>query len=564
MRKPVFSAYSTWGLHDELGDRVRLSEALALRALADLGRWREAGLAEDYFHLDCFWFDPARGYRHFHPELWPQGPDRLFAEVRRLGMRPGLWYATHGGFLKPAAWEASRCADNWNHSLVDGPFADDFRASLLHAADAWGVRLFKFDFAAFHAAVPGSTRSPEETYRLGVERFTGILRELRTAHPDVHIIVHCGFARQDTGGTLGGDSTLPQAADPSLLEVVDGFFSGDPQPSDLPATVLTRAADLYQDVQVRRMLAAGFPLPRIEDHGAMCAATNTANGRGRTGLRRSHLGQLARGGRRDLFYGDPALPDAGDLACMAKARRLFRDAWDRNLETAPAGGEPGTSPWHGWITGGGLRGLAWLVNPHLEAVTVRLMLTNLGAARVLFHDGAALPPVQVQPDELTVRLLPEQAVLIGCGAYAEAAWEVGQDDTAPRPLRLEPLPLTWRTTVTGLEAELTASLPADAELLVTAQVRNAGPQAIGPGGPLRIARQHQKEGPVPPETHRRLQIRIDGLEPLAQVPAVPVWSGMSWALRRFAAPPAGTRIRIIQELEQPRRLRACAYAAWFG
>lgn len=39
MSHPLFTAYSTWALHDELGDTVPLDEAIVLHALDSLERW---------------------------------------------------------------------------------------------------------------------------------------------------------------------------------------------------------------------------------------------------------------------------------------------------------------------------------------------------------------------------------------------------------------------------------------------------------------------------------------------------------------------------------------------
>ena len=570
MNHPPLSIYSTWGLHDELGDNVQLTEALATRALDGVLRWRDRhGLTTDIFHLDTFWFDPVRGYRHFHPEFWPQGPDRLLARLKKEGMRLGLWYSTTGSRLNVPAWAESRTGTgDWaGYSLVDGPYFDHLRADLLHISRAWDIGLHKFDFVDFGGSALGITRTMAETRRRASERLTSLLCELKAVggaegRRPAHIIVHCGFARQNNE-FLSNDPTQPHAVDAGMLEGIDGFFSGDPQPSDLPATRLTRAADLYQDHQVRKMLATGFPLPRIEDHGAMCASTNTANQRKNSGLRRSHLGSLARGGKRDLFYGDPDLADDGDVVSMKKARAVFHDAWAKRLETAPVGGEPGIAPWHGWMTGGARRGLLWLVNPSLETRVVRVPIVDLAFARVLFRDGLA-PLLQVQHDVLLIELLPEQALLIGLGHYADAAWDIGEDPTGCHLAETRPVALTWTPTITGCAATLPAAIPAGRELLVTAMLRNMGRHAFGPGNPIRYGKQHIRTGPAEPVIHDLLRITVEvGGKPLAhsaQVPATPVWSGMSWVLRRFSGVPAGATIRVEVDATLDHRMFAEAWS----
>ncbi len=558
MTRPVFTAYSTWALHDELGDTVQLDESLVLRALDSLERWWEFDFFPQYFNIDYGWTDPELGYRHFYRERWPDGPDRVLKRIHEMGMLPGLWYAVSGGHLRVPGWHASLASDNRNYSLLEGPYYQDLSDGLLYAAEVWGVRFFKFDFADFAAAVRGDSRPFEMRYALGVERFVDMVARLKRAAPDAITIAHCGFARQDSVGRLG-PGVPPLSADPAMLEVIDGFFSGDPQPTDLPATAIQRSADLYQDIMVRSMLECGFPLHRIEDHGAMCGLTNTCHQRGREGLRRSHIAQLARGGRRDLFYGDPSLPTADDLAGMASARRLFVDAWRRNLECTPLGSRPGEGPWHGWLTGGGRRGLAWLVNPHLQTCIIRLPIVNLAKAAVLFYEGER-PTLQTQPDELTLRLGPEQAALIGLGAYAAPEWVLPPDDSSRLPRALEPLSLEWQPTPDGLIATLPSALPAHAEMMVIAAVRDGAPHLPGPFPALRIGHQNNRNGVITePESHRLLNITVEGQEYIAQTPSVSLWNGTSWVLRRFAPPPAGTVVTIRSKLAPPRRLRAEAW-----
>ena len=501
MPRPMFTACSTWALHDELGDTVPLDEAIVLRALDALERWRDFDVFPQYFNIDYGWTDPELGYRHFYRERWPDGPDRVLKRIREMGMLPGLWYPVNGGRLRVPGWQASLSGDNWNYSLLDGPYAQDLSDSLLYAAEVWGVRFFKFDFANFAAAVPGDPRPFETRYALGVERFVEMAARLKRSVPEVITIAHCGFARQDSVGRLG-PGIPPLAADPDMLEVIDGFFSGDPQPADLPATAIHRSSDLYQDIMVRAMLECGFPLARIEDHGAMCGLTNTCHRRGREGLRRSHIAQLARGGRR---------------------------------------------------------GLVWLVNPHLHSCVIRLPIVNLAHARILFYEGER-PALQTQPDELILRLGPEQAALIGLGAYAAPEWVLPPDETTRLPRQTELLSLNWQPTPNGLTATLPASLPAGAELMVIAAIHEGAPHLPGPFPALRIGHQDDRNGVITElAPHHLVSITVEGQACVAQTPSVSVWNGISWVLRRFASPAAGASISIQSKLDPPRRIRAEAW-----
>ena len=559
--------YSTWGLHDELGDTVHLTETLATAAFEELLRWRDRfGIRTDVFHIDCMWFDPARGLDHFHPAHWPNGFEPLRRRILAEGMKPGLWYSANGSWLKPAAWSDSWSSNHWHHSLFEGSFAAQFEASLLRAARDWGVRFFKFDFAQFESATAACGLATEVRYQRGFARFVAMLEKLRSEFPDVEMITHCGFARGRLDQARPLETTvLPPAVDPSLLGVVDRVFSADPHVFDVPCSDITRAVDLHQDRQVWHLHRAGFPLHRIDDHGAVMATTNTGHYRGRAGFLRTHLGQLARGGRRDLFYGDPSVLTEADLATMARTRRLFFDAWERGLETCFVGlGEPGRHPWHGWLTGGGHRGLLHLVNWTDHPVRVRLPIVSVLEARALFHDCAAAPAVQVQHDLLTVELPPECTTLIGVGAYADASWGEAVATNDPASLRsARLLDCTWRHEPDGLQAAVRGLQPGE-RLRVTVEVDEAGPGQVAQGS-FRVARQTTKAAgdTMEPDSHKlvRISARQHGrdLALVRRVPEVPIFCGISWLISEFEVT-GDAEVSILPQLDPARKLTATLHA----
>ncbi|MFW5815100.1 MAG: hypothetical protein ACOCWX_06585 [Spirochaetota bacterium] len=591
------SVYSTWGLHDELGDQVRLTEALVGKALDDLDRWRARGVVQDFFHIDCFWFDPEGGYLRFHPETWPNGFEPTLKRILDAGMTPGLWYSTNGLHMQTASWAESLAEGGRHYSLAEGPYADRFEEALLYAAREWKVRLYKFDFANFFTTAAGSSLSPEENYRRSQTRFLQIVRRLKDEFPDAIVITHCGFWRRPF--SIASGSPQRYGPDRSLFAGVDRVFSGDPHMFNPVTTSLTRNTDLYQDREVWKMLEEGYPLDRIEDHGAIIGTTNTCHYRGRAGIARTHIGQLARGERRDFFYGDPALPTDDDLDRMRRARALFFDAWDRGLPTsfvgaplslgaaglaAPAASvgvgagsaaEPGVAPWHGWLTGEGHTGVAWLVNASMDPVTATIDLTNLTAARVLYHDGPTPPALQSHPDVLTVRLLPEQAALVGLGEYADEAWGIGSDPEADLPAEARPAAVDFHREGELTVGTCTERAPEGMRLFVAAQVYDTPEYSFQRAEPYVFARQSTKtDRDMTPHAHRELTITAaEGeaeLDPVEQIPDVPIWSGTSWVARTFAtgrtvapvAAGAPVTIRVAQGFEERRRVFVRAW--WVG
>ena len=560
--RKAFSVYSTWGLHDELGDTVELSEALVRGALGNLDRLREvAGLSFDYFHLDAFWFDPKLGYRHFKKPHWPNGFEPVADEIRKRGMTPGLWYSTTGYRLKVEAWAGSLADDGVTYSLADGPYAKILLGDLLYAAEHWGVRFFKFDFSNFWVRAAGIKSSPLETHTANAQAFIEVCRQLKSAYPDSMIITHTGLWRGEGNGPLRLGE--PFGWERALLEVVDFGFSGDPQPMDVPQSALVRNLDLFQDYHVWKMHREGIPIRRIEDHGALMATTNTAGYRGRTGFRRTHLGQLARGGRRDMFYGDLGLLTDEDAVGMVKARAVYFDAFNRNLETfILADKGPGLDPWHGYVTGGAMRGLLYLVNPTSLVQRPMVTLPNILETRILFHTGPNEPAMQSQPDELVVELQPEQAALIGLGAYAlELPFLGSEDDPAiPGPGRL--LSGSFRQSGEGLVGEI-ESVDEGEILEITVRVLNAKPHHYPGGDEFRFAVPALDSGAGSKTGALPIEILVETgegpAERLSVIPEVPVWAGISWTTQRFRA--AGpVRVTINQTIDPPRRLRCSARA----
>lgn len=535
--------YSTWGFHDELGDAVRLDESLCLRALDRLERWRDAhGMECDFFHVDCFWFDKKRPYDAFDPETFPNGPERVLRRVRELGLGFGLWFSANGGHMQVEAWEPSRSTAGWNFSLVDGPFADDLEAALHRAASEWGCRLFKFDFADWTASADPS-RPESETRRRSMQRFRKIVRGLREAYPDAVLFAHCGFALSEQSTPSG--SAEPLAADPAWLSVLDRLFSGDPHPIDVPQSSLARNLDLYQDRQVWALHQAGFPLERIDDHGALMGNTNTCAYRGRRGFPRTCLGQLARGGRRHLFYGDPEVLEDADVAFMKAAVDLYFEAFRRGSATRFVGdGEPGLAPWHGFLTGGGAEGLLYVVNPTFQPQAAELLVPGLDRARVLWTDGARCP-VQTSSDLLGVQLAAEQSALVGLGRFADPAYELPAARSEPLPGEMRLADAAFAEAAPGVWRATWRPSAGAREVVLTAQAFDQPQAHARLGLPLRFAKQtdlSRKAGgpPSPSEAHRLVQLRLfdeSGAEvpPVESVPDSAVWAGVSWVLRRFPA-----------------------------
>lgn len=575
MRRP-FSIYCDWSMHDELGDDIELDEAMTLSALATLEHWqREFAVHFDYYLLDAFWFDPAAPYTAFKQPHWPHGFETARSRILELGMKPGLWYDVNASFLRPAGWSASLDKAGRAHSLAEGPYAEGLEAAWRYAIEQWDVRLFKLDFTNFYCQAATSTLAPEENYARSVAALRALLSSLRRSYPDLAVIAYNGMERWP--GYLGSPVGLPsrQGFDLSWLDVCDYLYSGDPRPGDLPRTDLRRSIDAFQDHQVWCMAQNGFPFERVDDHGCMVGSTNTAFYQGRHGFRRTYLASLARGGQRDIYYGDPSLVSDADVRFISAARQLYFSAFRRGLTTSLQGGEPGLAFWHGTLTGGATAGLLYLVNGSCASQQIEIQLPGLREARVLFADDSLTLPLAVGAERLLVELLPEQMAVIGLGEYADPTFELGVNGDSLQMRSMQPLSVTWSWTgADELEATYCGAWQPGDELLVYAQTRTH-PQATpwklaGAGLPDRFGQEMTNKGERPPSSiaHQQVEIRVTtaqgDLTPCDEIPAVPIWAGISWVARRFrlneAVTSMGITIRIRQRLDPRREIVPHLYA----
>ena len=575
MQRP-FSILCDWSMHDELGDRVELDERMTRRALRTLRRWKDAfGVTFDYYLLDAFWFDVTQPYTAFKKPHWPRGFERARREIADLGMRPGLWYSISSQGFKVPSWRGSRDAGK-SFSLAHGPYARSLEAAWRHAIEEWGVRLFKLDFANFWSVAEASQAPAMAGYHRNIAVLRDMLLRLRREYPDLAVIAYNSFVRWTNWLNRPMGNPFECGIDPAWLDFIDYLYSGDPRPSDLPRTDLRRSIDAFQDHQVWLFSHSGIPFDRIDDHGCMVGKTNTAFYQGAHGFRRSYLGHVARGGKRDIFYGDPGLLADDEVRFLKRARELFFDAYRTGLETRMVGGEPGVAPWHGFLTGGGARGLLCLVNGSTSPQHVRLVVPGLESAAGLFQDAGPAVAVSANYDHLTVELAPEQMALIGLGRYARPDGALGMCADSPQAVSMTMLPAVFRQTGDATwQGTLSGACPACSRVYITAQVTGSGVgyhNHAGLGLPERFGSQHTHvSADMRPKTHDvvAITVKADGkvVKPVKLIPDVPIWSGISWVAKLYDPRPLRraktVRIEVRQKMERPQDVEIQAFAVKF-
>lgn len=433
MREIPFSVYCDWGLHDELGDNVELNERMTLEVLDRLEYWRENGLRFDYYLFDAFWFDPNGDYKQFKRTHWPNGFERVREKIRHLGMEPGLWFDVNG-FTSPKneLWRDSLSIDGRSYCLFDGSYASGFYDALVHAYKEWGIRMFKLDFANFRAITPRleGKLTEDEVYLENTRALKKILTTFRKVCPEAVILAYNGY--ELIPGYLTNTSyPIKKGVDPSWLEVFDYMYSGDPRPADTPCISFRRSIDLYQDHMVYKFNYSGLPLYRIDDHGCMIGDTNTIYYLGKKSWRRSWIMSLMRGSKKAHLYGNLHLLDDSDIEFLKYSMDMVFSLYKNRLETSIIG-VPLRDPWHGFLLGGGNKGLLTLVNSSPVNQLIELHIPGVKNAKVLFRDSGNDVALDISSDILSLILAPEQMVLIGLGEVAESRY-LGENEDEPVP-----------------------------------------------------------------------------------------------------------------------------------
>ena len=549
-KKPVF-VYNNWSAYDELSDKVVQKEALAMRELTELVRLQRSGVQIDYYVMDAFWFDKYGGYREWHREHWPQGPDRWLAACAAHNVRPGMWFstnliATHDGrFLEPVKeWADSVATDPNILCLFEGGYLNHLAGTLQLWYDR-GVRLFKFDFAYFEAvtATAKDKYTPDEIKEKNKVAFMGMLRRFRERNPDVLVTGYNGF-----GGEMENTFTpFHKTVDHRWLTVFDTLYCGDPRFSDVPMFNIWRSQDNYSDHMVRQFAFNGMPLRRIDNCAFMIGKTGTCYYRAAHAWKGMLLLELARGGWMNVYHGNLELLSSEDAEWFARVQRLYRPLQQRDGITA-LGAIPGTGKPY-WFLGTGVAGLLYtVINPSQEIVSVELGLP--ANSRVLYADAGFRPVVG--GGRLT--LGSEQLVVVGTGGYV--SHDLGTDDGVRVPVRQERVAVDF---VAAGKNRIVGSVTAS-------------------GGTLRIVfQQFGKDGfPVrswggaPPDGQTMdklltIRCRQAGQElPLVIEYDKMIWSGLSWAaaeLRQGSyATAAPVEIECSSTEKEELRLEAWVYA----
>jgi hypothetical protein len=437
IEKPLY-VYVNWGAFDELSDTVEHTETLAMHQFDELLRLRSLGVRFDAYILDAFWYDPDSGYRAWRSPHWPDGPDRFIARCREHDVIPGLWFTTNVfcHFNSIPAWEDSVSDDGLALCMFHGGFLDHFMESLQIWYDR-GFRMFKIDFAKFHAA-PAHIRqalSEEEIRARNIAAWRSALAAFRNKNPDTYFLAFNGY------GGWQEDTVTPftKCADPDWFNYFESLYSGDPRPADVPCKYFWRSMDIYSDHMVRYYEYNGYPLKHIDNAAFSVGTTGCVYSRGTQAWKGMLLLSLARGGWMNTQYGNLELLNDQDAGWLVRAQAFWL-AIQQNCRIATFGGIPGKSKPYGYIAENTDGAVYTIVNPSQSFQTLALpagtLYTELLAdGTLLFRDDGFVPVLQ----DGHITLGPEQLVIVGFGKYAAGEYDLGIQEDIVIPVEIHPV-----------------------------------------------------------------------------------------------------------------------------
>lgn len=517
--KPVF-IYNNWSAYDELSDNVPQNEALAMRELAEILRLKKNGVEIDYYVMDAFWFDLWGGYRVWHKQNWPNGPDKWLAECKANNIKPGMWFSTNlisthsGRFLEVIPeWKDSLGTDTNIMCLFDGGYLNHLAQTLQIWYDK-GVRLFKFDFAYFEAVTPAMKDkfTKEEVIEKNKVAFMQMLQHFRKTNPDVLITGYNGF-----GGDMENTYTpFDKKIDPRWLDTFDTLYCGDPRFSDVPMMNIWRSQDNYSDHQVSAYKAYGMPIRRIDNCAFMIGKTGTCYYRATNCWKGMLILELARGGWVNVYHGNLELLSNEDAMWFAKVQNLYHGLQKQD-DTVTFGAIPGSGNPYGFKSSSNKGTVCTVVNPSQSVATIELPVKQGNVSKVIYADGGYKPKLKGS----TITLGPEQMAVVGFADYADSKYMMGGDPTIHIPFAIAKLDTSFTSAGHNtIEGELNPVKGKDLRIIMQQFDLKGTPYRSWPGAP--------PDGKAVSEV---LKIRVsqEGKEiPLKIEYNKVIWSGLSW------------------------------------
>ena len=450
-QKKRVSIYTVFGINNQWGACSTLSDTEVLDCQRVVSGWREKGAALDYFTLDTGWPDNDGDLTDFAPICYPDGPGRLIENVRRIGMKFGLWFsASWGGWANgsylpiqpsaiPDAGDSGAppttppVASYRNGFPIGGgigrqmcfasePYFSVFRNAILHHVKDNQVRLLKFDSgnyycnSALHNHLPGRYSTEAMSNRL-----IQLVNEARAASPGLFVMWYWGAG--SPFWALHGDVISES-----------GLFMEGSGTSQFPTLYYRDSVVLSLDQNAQ--FAKLIPPLNKDSLGVWVSQIRWANFMGKERWREALVMDLGRGSLVfPQLWGDPNLFSEDDIQFLARMIQLTRVNESVFLQPRKTFGNTWANEPYGYSFFDGSHGFVFCNNAHFTSRKLRLPLgkqIGLSAAngsplRIVSHfpDQAQLPPEGSSPYQAG------QTAEIWLRPFETALLEIGPDLSAP-------------------------------------------------------------------------------------------------------------------------------------
>lgn len=520
-KEPVF-IYNNWSAYDELSDNKPQTEELAMRELNEIIRLKKQGVQIGYYVMDAFWFELWGGYRVWHKQHWPNGPDKWLETCKQNNIKPGMWFSTNlisthsGRFLEVIPeWKDSLGTDPNIMCLFDGGYLPHLAKTLQMWYDK-GVRLFKFDFAYFEAVTPAMKDkfTKEEIIEKNKVAFMQMLQDFRKKNPDVLITGYNGFGG-DMENTYKPFSKTPPI-DQRWLDTFDTLYCGDPRFSDVPMMNIWRSQDNYSDHQISAFKAYGMPIRRIDNCAFMIGETGTCYYRADHCWKGMLILELARGGWVNVYHGNLELLSDEDGKWFAKVQAMYHGLQKQD-STVTFGEIPGKGKPYGFKSSDSKGIVCTVINPSQSMATVEL--PGSGKSQLLYADGGFHPKLNGN----SIVLGPEQLAVVGFDEYANERYNFGRDNTINIPVAIEKVESSFAPAEKNtIKANVKPVKGRNMRIVYQQYYKNGDPCRSWPGAP--------PDGKKVSEV-----IRIEASQDGKAIPVhieydKMIWSGLSWGV----------------------------------
>lgn len=387
-KKKALSLYTPYGINNQWGACGALDDDQTLDVLGVLEKWQKQGFRFDYFTLDTGWMDHASDLKHFASQCYPNGPAKILARVKELGMKFGLWFSTTGG-----GWS---CGENpamapslipkvgsdsqqrlpqvayRNGYIANGGISDSLcpasepyfhilRDAVLYHIKENGLKFFKLDNGYYycnsttHDHLPGKY-STEAMY----ERLLDIAESARQADPDVYVMWYWGV--RSPLFALYGDSIFES-----------GLYMEGSATSWFPALYYRDSVTLNLDQSTQ--FATTIPPINKDSLGIWLSDIRWGNFMGNERWREALIMDLGRGNL--LFpqiWSDIYLLNDNNVEFLKRMEALVKGNEPAFLRRRNILGDPWKNELYGYANVSDTRGFFFINNVHFAARKAELVL----------------------------------------------------------------------------------------------------------------------------------------------------------------------------------------------